>query len=202
VSRIILVRHGETVWHAENRYAGSTEVELTDRGRAQAEALARWAAHAKISRLYTSPKSRARATTGRVAAVLGLEPIIDARLRELHFGEGEGLTSQEMRQRFPEQYEAFRRDPVDHFLPGGENPREAIARGRAALDEIAAATGPPARALVVTHNTLIRLMLCDLLGIPIHRYRQVFPVLENVGITEITMGGEIPALLQFNSPIV
>lgn len=202
VSRIVLVRHGETVWHAENRYAGSTEVELTERGHAQAEALARWAAGANIGQLYTSPMGRAQATARPVAAALGLEPIVERRLRELHFGQGEGLTSQEMRQRFPEQYEAFRRNPVDHYLPGGEDPREAIARGRAALYEIAAANGPNARVLIVTHNTLIRLLLCDLLEIPLNRYRQVFPALENVSITELAMGRGVPALLQFNSPIL
>jgi broad specificity phosphatase PhoE len=202
VSRIVLVRHGETVWHAENRYAGSTEVDLTERGRVQAEALARWAARANIGYLYTSPMGRAQATARPVAAALGLRPIEDTRLRELHFGQGEGLTSEEMRQQFPEQYEAFRRNPVDDYLPGGEDPCAAIARGRAALEEIAAAAGLNARVLIVTHNTLIRLLLCDLLGIPLHRYRQVFPALENVSITELAMGREIPALLQFNSPIL
>ena len=198
MSRIVLVRHGETVWHAENRYAGSSEVELTERGREQAQALASWALDARISRLYVSPSGRAQMTARPVASALSLNPVIDVRLRELDFGDAEGLTSQEMRERFPEQYKAFCRNPVQHHLPGGEDPLAAIARGRASLDAIAAEAGPSARVLVVTHKTLIRLLLCDLLGIPPRRYRQVFPSLGNVSITEVVLGGKAPALLHFN----
>ncbi len=201
MTRIVLVRHGETVWHGENRYAGSSDIELTKRGREQAQALASWAAYASISRLYVSPLSRAQATARPVADALGLSPVIDARFREIHFGKGEGLTSREMHERFPQQYAAFCRNPVEHYLPGGEDPRAAIARGRGALNTIAAETDSHARVLVVTHNTLIRLLLCDLLGIPPCRYRQIFPSLGNVSITEIIYDEKATALLHFNSPI-
>jgi broad specificity phosphatase PhoE len=201
MSRIVLVRHGETVWHGENRYAGSSDIELTERGREQAHALTLWAVGANISRIYVSPLGRAQLTARPVAATLGLIPVIDNRLRELDFGEGEGLTSREMRERFPQQYAAFCRNPVEHYLPGGENPRAAIARGRALLDEIAAETDSHSRVLLVTHNTLIRLLLCDLLDISPCRYRQVFPSLGNVSITEIVHGEKVAALLHFNCPI-
>ena len=201
MSRIVLVRHGETVWHGENRYAGSSDVELTERGRKQAQALASWAVQANISRIYVSPLGRAQMTARSVAAALRLSPVIDHRLRELDFGLGEGLTALEMHERFPQQYAAFCRNPVEHYLPGGEDPRTAIERGRAALDAIAAETGSHARALVVSHNTLIRLLLCDLLGLPLCRYRQIFPSLGNVSITEIAYDAKTTALLHFNSPL-
>ncbi len=201
MSRIVLVRHGATVWHGENRYAGSSDIELTERGREQARDLASWAVHGDISQVYVSPLGRAQTTARPVAAALGLSPVIDNRLRELDFGEGEGLTSREMRERFPQQYDDFCRNPVEHHLPGGEDPRAAIARGRGALDAIAAETDSRARVLVVTHNTLIRLLLCDLLGIPPCRYRQVFPSLGNVSMTEIVHDEKATALLHFNSPI-
>lgn len=202
MSRIVLVRHGETVWHAENRYAGSSDIALSHRGRRQAQALARWAANAGLERLYVSPLGRARETARPVETVLGMEATVDARLRELDFGDGEGLTSREMSERFPSQYAAFRKDPVKHFLPGGEDPVAAIARGRAALTDIAWQVGSQARVLLVGHNTLIRLLLCDLLGISPSRYRDVFPELGNVSTSEIAVSERSVALLHFNAPIL
>ncbi len=201
MSRIVLVRHGETVWHTGNRYAGSSDIELSDRGCRQAQALASWAAKADLDRIYVSDLRRARETARAVEAVLHIKAIVDPRLRELHFGDGEGLTSGEMAERFPDRYAAFRNDPVKHHLPGGEDPLAAIARGRAALADIASQTDSRARVLIIAHNTLIRLLLCDLLGIAPARYRQVFPELRNVSITEIALTGNNVALLHFNAPV-
>ncbi|WP_234430688.1 histidine phosphatase family protein, partial [Streptomyces sp. NRRL F-4489] len=115
----LLVRHGETVWHAENRYAGRTDVPLTDRGREQARTLAHWAATAHLTAIRTSPLTRARLTAAPAADACGLTPHTDPRLTELDFGQGEGLTRDEMRRRFPQQLAAFLTDPADHHLPGG-----------------------------------------------------------------------------------
>jgi broad specificity phosphatase PhoE len=202
MSRIVLVRHGETVWHAENRYAGSSDIELSPRGRDQAQALAWWAANAGLERLYVSPLGRARETARPVERVLEMEATVDSRLRELDFGDGEGLTSREMGEHFPSQYAAFRKDPVKHFLPGGEDPVIAIVRGRAALADIAGQVDSRTRVLLICHNTLIRLLLCDLLGISPSRYRDVFPELGNVSISEIALSKSSVALLHFNAPIL
>ena len=202
MSRIILVRHGETIWHAENRYAGASDIELSERGYQQAQALADWAAKAGIAQLYVSDLVRARETALPSEKILGIEATVDPRLREINFGDGEGLTSSEMRERFPEQYAAFRKDPVKHHLPGGEDPMAAIARGRAALKEIALQAGPQARVLIIAHNTLIRLLLCDALGIAPARYRDVFPQVGNVSINELKLTEHGAALLHFNTPIV
>lgn len=202
MSRIVLVRHGETIWHAENRYAGSSDIELSDLGRQQAQTFARWAMHAGFSRVYVSPLGRAQATARPLASALGVTPIIDPRIRELHFGKGEGLTSSEMRTRFPEKYAAFCRDPVRNYLPEGEDPIAAVARGRAALDQIASEIGPQGRVLVITHNTLIRLLLCDLLNIETSHYRRALPSLGNLNVTEILLGENTAALLHFNIPLV
>ena len=143
------------------------------------------------------------------AQALGMTPTVDARLRELDFGEAEGRTAKELTAAMKERYAAFQRDPFGCPLPGGEDPREALERGREALVEIAlaAARVPGSRTLVVAHNTLIRLVLCELLGIKPSRYRRVFPVLDNVSLTELGFrfeSSEEPAcvgLLQFNSPL-
>ncbi|MFJ9848401.1 histidine phosphatase family protein [Streptomyces sp. NPDC101150] len=195
----ILVRHGETVWHAENRYAGRTDVPLTDRGRDQAAALATWAATASLTAVRSSPLARARLTAAPAADACGLTPRIDERLYELDFGRGEGLTRDEMRQLFPERVAAFLADPVENHLPGGEHPRHAAERAAACLADLAREQ-PDGRILVVAHSTLLRLLLCHLLGIPLADYRRVFPRLHNGALTEIRLAPGRTALLSLNTP--
>lgn len=196
---VYLVRHGETVFHLENRYAGRTEVELTEEGHAQAEALARWARTAGLAALYASTQGRARATAAPVAAATGLEVRTDARLVELDFGGGEGLTAAEMRARMPHARAAFETDPFANPLPGGEDPAAATARARAALADITAAH-PGRRVLAVSHSTLLRLVLCDLLGIDPARYRTTFPVVGNAtgAVLAHHPGKDTWSLLAFN----
>jgi len=195
-----LVRHGETIWHAENRYAGVSEVELSPRGLAQAAQLARWASSAELSAVWSSPLSRALGTATPCAESAGLRLQIDARLRELDFGDGEGRTWQEMRERFPAAFAAFDIDPVANHLPGGEDPVAAVRRFVACLHDIAD-IHPEGRVLVVAHTTVIRLALCHLLGAPLGDYRELFPTIRNCALTEVRMTGRRPALLQFNVPV-
>jgi len=141
--------------------------------------------------------SRARRTAQACAAGVPLE--VDARLRELDFGEGEGLTSAEMTQRFPEARAAFLDDPAAHPLPGGEDPVAAANRFTECLQEIAADL-PDGRVLVVAHSSAIRLALCRLIGVPLSEYRRLFPRLRNCALTEVRLRDGRVALLQFNTP--
>jgi len=197
-TRLLLVRHGETEWHAENRYAGTSEVGLTDRGRRQAEQLAAYLSTAdeQITALYRSPQGRAAATAEPAARALGLEPVVVPELREVHFGIAEGRVLSELDS---EVVAAFRADPVAGAFPGAEPADGAARRGAEALRGIAAKEDG-GRVLVVAHNTLIRVTLCELLGIPVRRYRTVFPRLDNAAITEIGVEGDATSLRRFNLP--
>lgn len=196
----ILVRHGETEWHAENRYAGRTDVPLTELGHQQAANLGAWAAGQRIDAVLCSPLARARLTAEPAATALGLTPRVDERLYEVDFGRGDGLTRAEMAEEFPDALAAFLADPVAHHLPGGEDPEKAADRAITCLQE-AARELPDGRVLVVAHSTLVRLVLCRLLGIPLARYRQVFPALENGALTELRLlPGRQASLLRFNAP--
>jgi probable phosphoglycerate mutase len=181
---LLLVRHGETPWHAENRYCGRTDVPLTDRGREQAARLAGWAARAGVTAVHSSTLTRARDTAAPAAQAAGVPLHCDERLVEVDFGLAEGLTPAQMRVRWPRERAAFERDPVAHPLPGGEDPHVAIARGAAALGEIVAdtpvlPTGPAGPVLVVCHGTLLRLLTCHLTGVDPSRYRVRFPSVAN-----------------------
>ena len=76
---VIFVRHGESVWHGENRYAGATDIDLTDHGRDQAAALADWAAQAGLTAVWSSPMLRCRQTAADSAARAGLPLRLDPR---------------------------------------------------------------------------------------------------------------------------
>ena len=197
---LVLVRHGQTVWHAENRYAGSSDVALTTHGREQAAQLAGWARTARLTAVWASPLSRARITATACADVTGVPLQIDERLRELDFGAAEGLTSAEMKGRFPDAFEAFRADPVANHLPDGEDPVKAADRFTACLHDLAQ-QHPDGRVLVVAHTTAIRLALCRLIGVPLSEYRRLFPFVRNCGLTELRLTDGQAAVLQFNTPL-
>ncbi|GLY66423.1 histidine phosphatase family protein [Amycolatopsis taiwanensis] len=198
MSTLLLVRHGETEWHAENRYAGTSDVALTERGLRQAERLGEFLAAQPEPpvALYCSPQSRAQRTAEPSAKALGLAIETVEGLREVHFGVAEGRVLGELP---ADLVERFRADPVAGAFPGAEPPVEAAARGVRTLREIAAREAG-GRVLVVTHNTFLRLTLCQLLGIPLARYRTVFPRLDNAAITEVTIDGENIGLRRFNQP--
>jgi len=200
MTRVVLARHGETLWHTENRYAGVSDVPLTRRGRQQAASLANWARAADLDAVWASALSRSRQTAAVCAKVCALSVHVDERLREVDFGAGEGLTTEEMAARFPAELQAFRENPVVHHLPGGEDPVAAAARFVSALLDLSAER-PYGRILVVAHTTVIRLAVCQLIGVPLVHYRRVFPTLRNCGRTELSIGADGASVIEFNTPI-
>ncbi|MDC2953487.1 histidine phosphatase family protein [Streptomyces gilvifuscus] len=196
---LLLARHGQTVWHAENRYAGISDVPLTETGHAQAQALGRWAAAHPVDAVWTSPLSRAVVTVEPACRALGLTPSREPDLRECDFGVVEGRTLAQFAEEDPDAAAAFRADPVAHPFPGAEDPVAAAGRGAAALRRIAAAHDGE-RVLVVAHNTLLRLVLCSLLSIPLGEYRRVFPQLRNAAVTELRMDPDRVGLISLNLP--
>ncbi|QDY80479.1 histidine phosphatase family protein [Streptomyces qinzhouensis] len=198
-SRLLLVRHGETEWHAENRYAGSSDVALTAKGREQGAALGRWAVRAGVDAVAASPLGRARLTAAPAADALGLRTEIVEELREIDFGWGEGRTIAEMATEDPEAVRRFREDAGSGGFPGSEPLPAAAARATAALRALAE-RHPAGTVLVVAHSTLLRIALCALLGLPLGRYRQLFPRLDNGAVTEIRCTAAGTALYSLNVP--
>ena len=202
-TRMALARHGETVWHADNRYAGGrSDIDLTDLGREQAEDLGRWAVGQSFDAVVVSPVRRAVETASPTAAALDLELEVVDDLREVDFGIAEGRTIDELSSMDADMVQRFRSDPVLHPFPGAEPPEEAAVRAGAALREVARRHAGE-DVLVVAHNTLLRLALCSLLDLPVTRYRQLFPRLDNVAVTRVAVPADPSApasLLALNVP--
>jgi broad specificity phosphatase PhoE len=184
MTRLLLARHGETVWHADNRYAGGrSEPGLTDRGVGQAEQLAKTAVAIGVDAVVSSPQQRAVITATPAAEALGVPLHLRPDLREVDFGDLEGHLLGDMD---PEAARRFREDPEANAFPNAEPLAAAGARGAAALRALDEAHEGDT-VLVVAHSTLFRLTLCVLLGLPVKHYRRVFPALENAALTEIRL---------------
>lgn len=150
--RILLVRHGESVWNAEGRWQGAANPPLSDAGRAQARALAQCLLGEGIDRVVTSDLDRANETGRIVADVLGLPPpAVDPRWRERDVGDISGHTREEIEAKWPGLLEQWRRGELES-MPGGEG--DITSRAVEALDAVA--TSPAGTCtLVVTHGGVI-----------------------------------------------
>lgn len=169
-TRILLIRHGATVLSAEDRFAGSTDVELSDEGRHQAHCLAERLAEQPLAAVYASPLRRTVETATIVSAACKRAPITDPGLREIDHGHWEGRTRKEVEACFPEEYGAWEEDPFTFAPAGGEAGLAVMARALPVIREIVL-HHPGETVAVVSHKATIRLVLSSLLGIEARGYR-------------------------------
>jgi probable phosphoglycerate mutase len=169
-TRIFLVRHGSTILTAEDRFAGATDVPLSDEGREQARRLALRLSHESIAAAYASPLDRAAETARVVVKPHRLEVRLLPELREISHGRWEEMTRREVDERFPEEAAAWNDDPYTFAPEGGESGLAATARALPAILEIVR-RHPGERVIVVSHKATIRLLLSSLLGFDPRRYR-------------------------------
>ncbi|MDT3396996.1 histidine phosphatase family protein [Streptomyces sp. B1866] len=162
--RIVLWRHGQTAWNVEGRFQGTTDIELTETGLGQARRAARLLAALKPDAIVASDLKRAADTAAELAAVTGLEVSYDAGLRETYAGVWQGLTHAEIRERYGEQYAAWKRgEPVRRG--GGELETEVADRAAPVVEERAAKLPDDGTLVVVSHGGAIRTTIGRLLGL-------------------------------------
>ena len=137
-TQVIIVRHGETEWNIANIRQGHLDSPLSEDGIAQAKALARRLMRERFSALYSSDLGRAMQTARIIAEATGHEIVSDPRLRERHLGIFQGLSSDEIKEKHPEEYKLHRSLGPDYVIPSGESVRQQVARNLAYLNEIAA----------------------------------------------------------------
>lgn len=169
-ARIFVVRHGATVLTAEDRFAGATDVELSDEGREQVRRLASRLSQENIKAIYASPLGRTVETARILAEPHGLEVQTRDGLREISHGRWERLTRKEVEQAFPDEAAAWDKDPYTFAPVGGESGLAVTARALPVLMDIVR-QHPTSNVLVVSHKATIRLLLSSLLGFDPRRYR-------------------------------
>jgi broad specificity phosphatase PhoE len=151
-TEIILMRHGETDWNAEGRVQGQDGPGLNAAGRQQAEAAAQSLRGTRIDAIYASDLPRAAETAQIVAAALNHPPLNhDARLREQHLGEWQGLPYTDYKERITSLREFFAEQPLGAAPPGGESRLDVAQRIVPAMNEIAEKHGGE-RVLVISHG--------------------------------------------------
>ena len=169
-ARVFLVRHGATIVSAEDRFAGETDVPLSDEGREQTRHLAKRLCTEKISAVYSSPLGRTMETARILAQPHGLEVQPRDGLREISHGHWEQLTRREVEQKFPDEMAEWERDPYTFAPAGGESGLAVTARALPVLLDLV--RGHHASCiLIVSHKGTIRLLLSSLLGFDPRRYR-------------------------------
>jgi len=169
-TRVFLVRHGATILTAEDRFAGATNVQLSDEGRGQAARLAERLRDTTIAAVYASPLDRTMETARILADPHGLQVKPCDGLREISHGHWEQMTRKEVDQKYPQEAEEWEKDPYTFAPVGGESGLAVTARALPALMDILRAH-PCQKILVVSHKATIRLLLSSLLGFDPRRYR-------------------------------
>lgn len=183
---VAFVRHGETPLHVDaNRFCGDLDPQLTVRGRAQAararEVLA--GIMPKVGAGWTSPRLRARETAHLILPQAEWQVVDD--LRELSFGEWEGLTKEEAAAKTPEAYRAWEIDAYRNAPPGGESGLAALPRVERVVDAIL--TSPAEYILIVSHISILRLLIGLLIDIPLSEVRLRLDVQQGrVGLLEVS----------------
>lgn len=196
ITRICLVRHGETAWNAETRLQGHEDIALNATGREQARAAAEALRAQAFSAIYSSDLIRARETAEAIALGKGQSVQLDAGLRERHFGMFQGLTREEADQLHPGEYARLRTREPDATPPGGgESLLAFAARVRTAIRQIAERHAG-SQVLVVCHGGCLDVIYRMVTGKPMNEPRD-FP-LGNATLNWIESGQDGWKLLAWN----
>jgi len=158
------------VLSAEDRFAGVTNVELSDEGREQARRLSQRMSRERIAAIYASPLGRTMETARILAAPHNLEVQIREGLREISHGHWEQMTRREVEDKFPKEYAEWEKDPYTFAPAGGESGLAVTARALPVLIDLIR-QHPGENLLVVSHKATIRLLLSSALGFDPRRYR-------------------------------
>src|SRR6267142_4666386 len=169
-TRVFMVRHGATELSAEDRFAGVTNVELSDEGREQARRLSERLSAEKIAAVYASPLGRTVETARILAAPHDLPVQTCDGFREISHGHWEGMKRREVEEKFPKEMAEWEKDPYTFARAGGESGLAVTARALPALIDLVR-QHPGENILIVSHKATIRLLLSSLLGFDPRRYR-------------------------------
>ena len=181
---VYLARHGETAHNRDGLGLGRADVPLTERGRCQAEAVAAELATRPITRVLSSPLTRALEMAKLIATVHSLEVEIRPELAELDVGDTEGVPILELRAKYADFLAEWLGPNVAAVrMPGGESLEDLAVRLRPLLAEL---RGGDSRAAIVSHNFVIKVFICEALGIPLAQFRGL--TIDLASLSTLTLG--------------
>lgn len=169
-----LVRHGETDWNLQGRYQGQADPPLNAHGVFQARQIGDQFRHEGITAIYSSDLQRALHTAQVIAERLQLPVICDKRLREISLGEWEGMLTEEIIARYPQEWQRRQNDPLNAHAPRGESLSQVAERVRAAAEEIAQEY-PSSSVMIVSHGMALAVLYCLAHNLPLGQAYTLIP---------------------------
>ncbi len=163
MTEIIMARHGQTEWNVGEVFRGRIDIELDEVGVKQAELLAEHLSDRKIDAVYSSPLKRAVKTAEAIARYHNLEVEISPSLMDFNFGEWQGLSHQEVKDKYPELYAKWTEDPEQVITPGGESLDDVRERATGVVNEVTARYQDTE--VMVAHRVVNKVLICALLGL-------------------------------------
>ena len=168
MTRIILVRHGETEWNAGEIFRGRRDVRLNEIGKEQAQLLGTRLDDTAVEAVYSSPLRRAVDTAESIAGHHGLHVRVDERLVDIDYGDWEGLTRPEVEERHAEAHERWLKEPHLVTLPGGESLHVVRERTAKSIDDILSEHS--GTVVLVSHRVVAKILVCAMLAIDNSRF--------------------------------
>lgn len=164
--KVILWRHGQTDYNAAGRVQGQIDIALSPVGMAQCEAAAKVLSQdCTITKIVSSPLSRAVDTAGALSALLHIPVNTDDRLMERSFGRFEGLTRQQMEDEYPQWFQQWQ-TTGECVAAGIENSQDMAHRAATAINEAVADVASEETVVIVSHGSALSRGICALLGLP------------------------------------
>ncbi|HAK89256.1 MAG TPA: histidine phosphatase family protein [Nitrospiraceae bacterium] len=222
VTTLYLIRHGATEGSEVKRYKGSIDVPMSEKGIEQIRGAAafisatvRAAATPELSAVYSSPLSRALKSAEIIAEPFGLTPIAISDLRERSFGIWEGMSFNEIREQYPEEFDAWAGNPLKFSPVGGESTLEVRDRVISALNKIIdnhkgnvpdlrtkqsgvveSGLSPSLNIAITAHGGVNRIILCHVIGIPLENIFRIEQ--DNAAINIIEFWDKYPVVKLLN----
>ena len=194
MSRLLLVRHGDTELNSRERFWGCTDVKLSAAGIEQAERLSERLASEKIDVVYASDLERAWRTAEIIASMHQIEVVTCPEMRETNFGKIEGLSFDEVSRLYPDLTESWLSWDIQMRFPDGEGVCEVNDRVSKFKDRLRK-HAPEETVLIVAHAGTMRMLICQLLGLEIQYWRQLRVGLASLSIVETYQEADILTLL-------
>jgi len=194
--KLILVRHGETIWNKENRVQGLSDIELNETGKMQIKKLALDLKNEKIEAIYSSPIKRACESALIIGQFHRVDIKFESGLREMNPGDFEGLTFHELKDRHTPFLKQWLEDPAAVRMPGGESLHEIQER---AWKVVAGILKKSQNALIVSHNFTLAAIICKMNNVSLSKFRSVSVDLASKTIFNIVDGSTQLELLNGRS---
>ncbi len=195
MTEIILARHGETEWNVEEVFRGRIDVELNETGVRQAELLAEYLEDLKMDTIYSSPLKRASKTAGMIASYHKLDVEITSGLTDFNYGEWQGLSHQEVKNKHKELYAEWIKNPQQVRMPAGESLYDVRKRAIEVVDKVVAEY--KGTVVLVSHRVVNKVLICTLLGLDNSHFWKIRQ--DTCGITTFVYEDEWFTLIEHNN---